>query len=106
MKISIKEIKVEDDGSEMLYVRDFGFILKSDTFSGALKCWHEKGKDKEKEEKGQEMNFEGIDTLLEQIVLQFSPLPPPEKAQPHAEDKAPQDQSKEPVAGTKVPVKE
>lgn len=64
MKISIKEIKVEDDGCELLYIRDFGFVLKSETFSGALKRCKEKGKD----ELGQEIDFGDIAPLFEQII--------------------------------------
>jgi hypothetical protein len=37
MKVSIKELKVENDGSELLYIRDLGFILNCGTFSNTIK---------------------------------------------------------------------
>jgi hypothetical protein len=91
MKISIKEIKVEDDGCEILYIRDFGFVLKSETFSGALKRCHEKGKEEKGKEKEKEIDFEALAPILSQIVSQLI------NAQKQAEG-AP------PAAGTKIPV--
>ncbi len=67
MKVSIKEIKVEEDGSELLYIRDFGFVLKSETFSGPLKRCLEKGKEKGK---AKEIDLEAFIPSLNQIMSQ------------------------------------
>jgi hypothetical protein len=69
MKLSIKEIKVEDDGCELLYIRDFGFVLKSETFSGALKRCQEKGKEEKGKEKEKEIGFEALSPILTQIFM-------------------------------------
>ncbi len=105
MKVSIKEIKVEDDGSELLYIRDIGVILKSETFSGVLKSRHEKEQGKGAEKgNGTEVDLKAIFPILPQIITQFMRAQQ-QQAQQTAEREQ-QDQSKEPVAGTKVPVKE
>jgi hypothetical protein len=100
MKISIKEIKIEDDGTEILYIGNVGFVIKSETFSGPLKRCLEKGK----EEKGkeQEIDVEALVPILAQIVSQF--MSAQQQAQA-GKEAAPQDQAKEPAVGTtKVPV--
>ena len=69
MKISIKELKVEHDGSELLYVRDIGFILKSETFSGAVKDCHKRVREElerktEKKEQSQTVPIEALIPVL------------------------------------------
>jgi len=79
MKISIKEIKVEHDGSELLYVRDIGFIVKSETFSGVtkecqkqilsqLKAKHEQ---KTEKEQSQTVPIEQLIPVLSQMFSQW-----------------------------------
>jgi hypothetical protein len=97
MKVSIKEIKVEDDGTEILYIAHVGFILKSETFSGPLKRCLEKGKGKEKG-KEQEIDVEALAPILAQIVSQFMSA----QQQAQAREGAPQDQSKEPAEDKKT----
>lgn len=74
MKISIKEIKVEHDGSELLYVRDIGFILKSETFSGAVKDCQKRLREQktEKKETSQTVPIEALIPVLVQMFSQWS----------------------------------
>ena len=78
MKISIKEIKVEHDGSELLYVRDIGFIVKSETFSGVTKeCQKQimsqlKAKHEQKTEKKEQSQTVPIEQLIPVLLQMFS----------------------------------
>lgn len=111
MKVSIKEIKVEDDGTEILYIRDFGFILKSETFSGAIKCRHEKEQRKGAAEKGneKEVDLEAIFPILPQIIAQFmgAQQHQAQQAQQTAErERQASQQPKEPATEGKKPIPE
>ncbi|MFH0904496.1 MAG: hypothetical protein V1854_04830 [Methanobacteriota archaeon] len=74
MKISIKEIKVEHDGSELLYVRDIGFIVKSETFSGAVKDCQKRLKEEQerKTEKKETSQTVPIEQLIPVLLPMFS----------------------------------
>jgi len=76
MKISIKELKVEHDGSELLYVRDIGFILKSETFSGAVKDCQKRVSEElerktEKKEQSQTVPIEALIPVFSQMFSQW-----------------------------------
>jgi len=106
MKVSIKEIKVEEDGSEILYMRDVGFILKSETFSGPLKRCLEKGNEGKEKEKGNEkdIDLEAFIPSLTQIISQITTQPSQHQAGAEASGgEAPQDKSKESVEEKKKP---
>jgi len=70
MKISIKELKVEHDGSEVLYVRDIGFIVKSETFSGAIKQCQKQQKAETKTDK-QSIPIEQLMPALAQMLSEI-----------------------------------
>lgn len=72
MKISIKEIKVEHDGSEVLYVKDIGFILNSETFSAVKKCQERKT---EKKETSQTIPIEVLIPMLSEVFSQWLSKP-------------------------------
>ena len=75
MKISIKEIKVEHDGSELLYVRDIGFIIKSETFSGVTKECHLsqlKAEQERKTEKKEQSQTVPIEVLIPKLIPMIS----------------------------------
>lgn len=88
MKISIKEIKIEDGGDELLYVTNLGFIVKSETFSGAIKkACQQKGKEQGEKTK---IDVESLVPVVSQIVSQLlegkEKQPAPEE-KPKAEEK-------------------
>ncbi len=102
MKISIEKIKVEDDGTEILYIAHVGFVLKSETFSGPLKRCLEKGKEAGKGETGtKETDLEALYPSLVQIISQFMSA---QQAQQQAAEEAAQRQTKEPAAEDKKTV--
>ena len=76
MKISIKEIKVEHDGSELLYVRDIGFIVKSEIFSGVTKeCQKQilsQLKHEQKTEKKEQSQTVPIEVLIPKLIPMIS----------------------------------
>ena len=107
MKISIKEIKVEHDGSELLYVRDIGFIIKSETFSGAVKDCQKRLKEQErkadKKETSQTVPIEHLIPVLSQMFSQwFSKPKGDEKSETGIEqvEKPPEESKKEPEQST------
>jgi len=108
MKVSIKEIKIEDDGSEILYMRDVGFILKSETFSGPLKrCLekrNEKEKEKEKEKEGEkDIGLEAFIPSLTQIISQITTQAPQHQAGAEASGGEAPPQTKESAEEKKKP---
>ncbi len=85
MKISMKEIKIEDGGDELLYVTNLGFIVKSETFSGAIKkACQQKGKDQG--EKTQ-IDIKSLVQVVSQIVSQLRER---KEERPAAEEKPPE----------------
>ena len=106
MKVSIKEIKIEDDGSEILYMRDVGFILKSETFSGPLKRCLEKRneKEKEKEKEGEkDIGLEAFIPSLTQIISQITTQAPQHQAGAEASGGEVPQQTKESAEEKKKP---
>lgn len=104
MKVSIKEIKIEDDGSEILYMRDVGFILKSETFSGPLKRCLEKRNEKEKEKEGEkDIGLEAFIPSLTQIISQITTQAPQHQAGAEASGGEAPPQTKESAEEKKKP---
>jgi hypothetical protein len=82
MKISIKELKIEEDGSEMFFVRDVGVIIPSKTFSGETKkcCQEKHGKGKEETE--ETIDFEALAPVIAYFISKIKSSEKEEKEKP------------------------
>lgn len=92
MKISIKEIKVENDGCELLYVRDIGFILKSETFSDAIKQCQKQSKEKDPKTEKQSIP---IEALMPDLAQMFSEILSKSKGESEPSEKPLEEPKKE-----------